>query len=243
MRLYGLIGYPLSHSFSKKYFTEKFEMEGLSDCRFENFPISSVSEIKNIIQHNPQMLGLGVTIPHKKTILPFLNDASEVVKKIRACNCIKIRDGKLYGFNTDVIGFESSLRSVLKPEYKKVLILGTGGSSKAVEYVLKQLNFHFRHVSRKPSAHNLSYEQITAEVIHETDIIINTTPLGMFPNVVQAPDIPYHALNEKHLLFDLIYNPEKTLFLKKGEERGVQIKNGHDMLKILAEENWKIWNS
>ena len=243
MRLYGLIGYPLTHSFSKKYFTEKFEKEGLADCRFENFPIASVNELKNILRDQPELLGFGVTIPHKETVISFLNESDNAVKKIKACNCIKIRNGKLIGYNTDVIGFERSLRSVLQPQYKKALILGTGGSAKAVEYVLKQLHILYRYVSRKPSAQNFSYEQLTPKVIEDTDLIINTTPLGMFPNIIQAPDIPYEALSDKHLLFDLIYNPEKTLFLKKGEERGAAIKNGLDMLKILAEENWMNWNS
>lgn len=243
MRLYGLIGFPLSHSFSKKYFTEKFEKEGLPDCRFENFPITSAGEIKDILQQYPAIAGLSVTIPHKKTIISFLDDVSEVVKKIKACNCIKRINGRLIGHNTDVTGFERSLKTVLKPGHKNALILGTGGSSKAVEYVLKQLHINYKSVSRKPSSQNLSYEQVTPGLITETNIIINTTPLGMYPNIVQAPDIPYHAIHSKHLLFDLIYNPEKTLFLEKGEEKDAMIKNGLEMLMIQAEENWKIWNS
>ena len=243
MKLYGLIGFPLSHSFSKKYFTEKFEKEGLSGCRFENFPIASVDEIKKVLADHPDLAGLGVTIPHKKTIIPFLDEVSEEVKKINACNCIRIRDGKLMGFNTDITGFERSLKKNLKPHHTDALILGTGGSSKAVEYVLKRLNISYRSVSRKPSSQNLSYEQVTTDVIKKFKLIINTTPLGMYPNVVQAPDIPYEALGSQHLLFDLIYNPEKTLFLKKGEEMGAEIKNGLEMLTILAEENWTNWNS
>ena len=243
MRKFGLIGFPLSHSFSKKYFSEKFEREGLIECQFENFPIASLSEFKNILQQHPDLEGLGVTIPYKESIISFLDEVSDMVKKVRACNCIKIRKGKLIGFNTDVAGFESSLKTVLRPGQKNALILGTGGASKAVEYVLKQFNIACRYVSRKPSSQNLSYEQITPEVIAETNIIINTSPLGMYPGVVEAPDIPYYAITQNHLLFDLIYNPEKTLFLKKGEAKGALIKNGIEMLKIQAEENWKIWNT
>ena len=243
MRKFGLIGYPLSHSFSKKYFTDKFEREGLVECQFENFPIEFLDEFKNLLQQYPDLAGLSVTIPYKESIIPFLDEVSEIVNKIKACNCIKIKNGKLIGFNTDVTGFETSLKTVLRSDHQNALILGTGGASKAVEYVLKQLKITYRNVSRKPSSHNLSYEQVTPEVIAETKIIINTSPLGMYPGVVQAPDIPYDALTQYHLLFDLIYNPEKTLFLKKGEAKGASIKNGLEMLKILAEENWKIWNT
>ena len=243
MRVYGLIGYPLSHSFSKKYFTEKFEKEGLIDCQFQNFPITTAAEIKNITQLHPGLSGLSVTIPHKNSIITFLDEIETVVNTIKACNCIKFKNGKLIGYNTDVTGFERSLRKVLKPEYSTALILGTGGASRAVSYVLKQLGITYKSVSRKQSSQHLSYEQVTPEIIVKTNIIINATPLGMYPNIVQAPDIPYHALNSEHLLFDLVYNPEKTLFLKKGEDKGASIKNGLEMLMILAEENWKIWNS
>jgi shikimate dehydrogenase len=243
MRLYGLIGYPLTHSFSKKYFTEKFEKEGLTDCRFENFPLASAAEIRNLVQQQPDLLGLSVTIPHKETILPYLDETDELVRKIKACNCIKIAAGRLIGFNTDVTGFEKSLTPLLQPHHKKALILGTGGASKAVAYVLKKKNISVRYVSRKPSAKNLSFEQITPELLAGVQLLVNTTPLGTYPNVIEAPDIPYRALNSSHLLFDLVYNPEKTLFLKKGEEQGAAIKNGFQMLQIQAEESWKIWNS
>lgn len=243
MRLYGLIGYPLTHSFSKKYFTEKFEKEGLSDCRFENFPVASASEIRNLVQQHPELQGLSVTIPHKETILPYLDETDELVRKIKACNSIKIAAGRLIGYNTDVIGFEKSLTPLLQPHHKKALILGAGGASKAVAFVLKKKNISFRFVSRKPSAKNLSFEQVTAEMLAGVQLLVNTTPLGTYPNVIEAPTIPYQALNSSHLLFDLVYNPEKTLFLKKGEEQGAAIKNGFDMLQIQAEESWKIWNS
>jgi shikimate dehydrogenase len=242
MRLFGLIGYPLSHSFSKKYFTEKFEKEGLKDCAYENFPIPNIVELKSILAL-PGLQGLNVTIPYKEQVIPFLYQSSKVVKKINACNCIKISDGELYGFNTDVAGFENSLTGKLNPAiHQQALILGTGGSSKAVKYVLEKKGIKFTIVSRKPAAGSLSYEQITKEIILKDKLIINTTPLGMFPNVVEAPPLPYQFLTPDHFLFDLIYNPEKTLFLKKGEEQGAQIQNGYEMLVMQAEASWKIWN-
>lgn len=242
MRLFGLIGYPLSHSFSKKYFTLKFEREGLSDCVYENFPIPSIDQLKDILL-KPGLRGLNITIPYKEQVLSFLHQASDVVKKIKACNCIRITSGKLHGFNTDVVGFEGALKKMLKTAiHKQALILGTGGSARAVEYVLSRLGIGFRNVSRKPSARYFSYEQVTPDVIRSHKLIINTTPLGMFPNIVQAPGIPYEAIGPDHFLFDLIYNPEKTLFLRKGESQGAVIQNGFEMLEIQAEENWRIWN-
>ena len=243
MRLFGLIGFPLSHSFSKKYFTEKFEREGLSDCLFENFPIASVEDLKELLDRHPDLTGLSITIPYKEKIISLLDDASETVKKTKACNCIKITNGKLVGYNTDVSGFENSFKKVLTPDLRNALILGTGGASKAVAYVLEKLNISYKFVSRNPALPNLSYEQVTPDVIAETDIIINTTPVGMYPDITEAPGIPYATLNDHHLLFDLVYNPAKTLFLKRGEEKGAKIHNGLEMLEILAEENWKIWNS
>jgi shikimate dehydrogenase len=243
MRLFGLIGYPLAHSFSKKYFTEKFEKEMLSDCAYENFPIISVEKFTSILQNYPQLKGLNVTIPYKEQIIPFLDEASETVKAIGACNCIKIFNGKLIGHNTDTTAFERSLKKELQPNHKKALILGTGGSAKAVEFVLRKLNIEYRYVSRKSTGENLTYEQVTPSVIEEYELIINTTPLGMFPDISMVPLIPYDALTAKHFLFDLIYNPEKTLFLQRGEEKGATIKNGLEMLVIQAEESWRIWNS
>jgi len=243
MPVYGLIGYPLTHSFSKKYFTEKFEKLGLTDCRYENYSIATISELKKILASNPSLKGLNVTIPYKEAVLPLLNEKSEVVKKISACNCIRIVDDKLQGFNTDTIGFEKTLLTKLKPHHQKALILGTGGAAKAVEFVLNKLGIGFKYVSRKPSVRHFSYEQLTSTLIREYSLIVNTTPLGMYPNVVQAPPIPYEALTSNHLLYDLIYNPDKTLFLNKGEQMGAEIMNGKEMLVIQAEESWNIWNS
>lgn len=242
IRQFGLIGYPLSHSFSKKFFTKKFEEEGLDNCSYELFPIQSVEEVRAILKSNPALEGINVTIPHKQTILALLDRKDELVTRIRACNCIRIRNGKLEGFNTDVIGFERSLAKGLKPNHRSALILGTGGSAKAVEFTLAKLGISYKYVSRKPTTNNLSYEQVTAAIIAKYHLIINTTPLGMHPTTTEAAQIPYEALTSEHYLFDLVYNPEKTLFLKKGEARGAQIKNGYEMLVIQAEESWKIWN-
>jgi len=242
MRLFGLIGYPLSHSFSKKYFTEKFEKEGITDCRYETFSIPSIDELSDIVKANPDLCGLNVTIPYKEEVLSYLDAKSELVNKIHTCNCIKISEGTLTGYKTDAPAFEKSLKEKLQPHHKKALILGTGGAAKAVEFSLRQLKISYKNVSRKPSAKSFSYEQLTDQLMQEYTLIINATPLGMYPNIVEAPQIPYHALNEKHYLFDLIYNPEKTLFLQKGEKQGAAIKNGYEMLVLQAEESWKIWN-
>lgn len=243
MRLYGLIGYPLAHSFSKKYFTEKFEKEGLYNCRYENFPIVTIDKLKAVLELNPELKGLNVTIPYKEQVIPFLSEANDIVQKVKACNCIRIVEEKLYGYNTDVIAFERSLKKELQPHHNKALILGTGGAAKAVAFVLEKLHIEYRFVSRKSSSQNLAYDQVTPAIITDHLIIINTTPLGMLHHISEIPLLPYDALTSKHFLFDLIYNPEKTLFLKKGEEKGAVTKNGYEMLIIQAEESWKIWNS
>jgi len=243
MRLFGLIGYPLTHSFSKKYFTEKFEKLGIADCRYENFPISNIQDIKSILSSNPALEGLNVTIPYKESVTGYLDEMTDVVKRIQACNCIRIINGELKGFNTDTIGFEKTLLTKLQPSHTNALILGTGGAAKAVEFVLQKLKINFRYVSRKPSVNNFSYEQVTPEIIAKYTLIINTTPLGMYPNPVQAPPIPYEELTANHLLYDLVYNPEKTLFLEKAERKGATIMNGYEMLLLQAEESWNIWNS
>jgi shikimate dehydrogenase len=243
MRLFGLIGYPLSHSFSKKYFTGKFEKEGLSDSVYENYSIASVDELPELLKNNPLLEGINVTIPYKEQVLSFLSEESAVVKEIKACNCIKIEAGRLIGYNTDVTGFELSLTPKLGTGHKRALILGTGGAAKAVEYVLSKRGIRYSYVSRKASARNLSYEDVTPELLASHTLIINTTPLGMYPNVEAFPPIPYQSITGHHYLFDLVYNPEKTMFLQKGEEQGAIIKNGQEMLVIQAEESWKIWNS
>lgn len=242
MRLFGLIGHPLSHSFSKKYFTEKFEKEGLNDCSYELFSIASIDDLKNVLGQNPDLCGLNVTIPYKEQVLSFLDEKDAVVTNIKACNCITVKNKKLHGYNTDVAGFERSLKTRLQTHHTKALILGTGGAAKAVEFVLKKLQIDFKYASRKPSIHNYSYTQLTPSIIADHTLIINTTPLGMYPRISEAPAIPYQALTANHYLFDLVYNPERSLFLQKGEESGAAIKNGHEMLVVQAEESWKIWN-
>lgn len=242
MKLYGLIGYPLAQSFSNKYFTEKFQREGLHDHVHKTFPIEFIDGLKKVLQENPDLQGFNVTIPHKQNIIPFLSEQSEVVKACGACNCVRIKNGKLYGFNTDVIGFERSLLPLLKPHHKNALILGTGGASKAVAYVLNKLKIGFSFVSRKKFHEGFSYDELDKKIIGEHTLIINCTPLGMYPKVVEAPPIPYEFLTKDHLLYDLIYNPPETLFLQKGAEKKAAVKNGYEMLIIQADESWRIWN-
>jgi shikimate dehydrogenase len=242
MRQFGLIGYPLAQSFSQKFFTEKFEKENLTDCRYDTFSLPSIDDLANILKTNPELCGLNITIPYKEQVVSFLDEKSALVKKIKACNCIKIKNGKLTGHNTDAPAFEQSLKERLQPHHTKALILGTGGAAKAVEYSLRQLNISYKYVSRKPSAKSFSYEQLTDALMQEYPLVINTTPLGMHPNIVEAPQIPYHALTSKHYLFDVVYNPVKTLFLQKGEAQGATIKNGYEMLVLQAEDSWRIWN-
>lgn len=242
IKSYGLIGYPLSHSFSKKYFTEKFERESIAGHVYELFPIESITRLPEILSNNPSLAGLNVTIPYKEQVIDYLDTCSSVVEEIGACNCIKIKEGKLTGYNTDVIGFSRSLEPKLKTSHKKALVLGTGGAAKAVYYVLKQKGIEFLQVSRKRSDLSISYEDIDEQMIKEYTLIINTTPLGMHPDVDKAPDIPYQFLGQEHYLFDLVYNPPITKFLSEGKKRGAEIENGADMLVIQAEASWDIWN-
>lgn len=242
MRLFGLIGYPLTHSFSKKYFSEKFEKENLHDCRYENFEIETIDLLPQITLYKEDLVGLNITIPYKERVIKFLDESSELVQQMGACNCISIENGKMIGYNTDVIAFERSILQKLQPHHKTALILGTGGAAKAVEFVLKKLGISYEFVSRNPSADQLSYNQVDHSVIQAHYLIVNTTPVGLYPNISDAPPLPYDALSSNHFLFDLIYNPEKTLFLQIGEEKGAIIQNGYDMLVYQAEESWKIWN-
>lgn len=244
MRIFGLIGYPLSHSFSQKYFEQKFKKEGLTDCRYELYPIPSIENLKEILKKNPGIEGLNITIPYKQQILSWLNSDAGIPKGVQACNCIKISEKKISGYNTDVIGFEKSFLPLLQPWHKKALVLGNGGATAAVIYVLEKLNIEFNIVSRSlHKGSTLIYGEVDENTMTESLVIINTTPLGMYPQMEQCPDIPYHFINKRHLLYDLVYNPAKTLFLQKGEERGATIKNGGEMLILQAEESWRIWNS
>lgn len=242
MRLFGLIGYPLTQSFSKKYFDEKFEKEGLADCRFENFPITSIREFPRLLETNPALKGLAVTIPYKQQVLTYLTK-NEIPQGLHACNCIRIQKAELVGYNTDFIGFEKSFTPLLQPHHTSALVLGNGGATAAVVYVLKKLGISYEIVSRKlHDQSTLTYAQLDARSLLTHTIIINTTPLGMYPNTEACPPIPYSFATSKHLFYDLVYNPGETLFLSNARERGATVKNGGDMLVLQAEENWRIWN-
>ena len=243
MRQFGLIGYPLSHSFSKKYFTEKFAAENISGCNYELYPIESIELFPSLLQDIAGLEGLNVTIPYKESVLPFLHEQSTAVQEIGACNCIRIRNGKLTGFNTDVVGFRQSIEPLLQSHHQNALVLGTGGAAKAVVWVLKQLGINYNYVSRTKSKGVLSYDDLTAELLKNHPLVINTTPLGMQPKVDAKPSLPYQAVTASFLFYDLVYNPAKTAFLAAAEQQGAVIKNGADMLVIQAEESWKIWNS
>lgn len=243
MNLYGLIGYPLGHSFSKKYFTQKFEKDQLRDNVFELFPLKEIREFSKLIQTHPSLKGLAVTIPYKQSVIPFLQSVSDEAMQIGAVNCIKVLPGESIGYNTDVIGFEKSFLPLLKSHNQKVLILGTGGSSRAVQFVLNKFKIPFLLVSRTPVATNtINYQSVDEELLQEYTVIINTSPVGMTPNEENMPGIPYEFIGSQHLLFDLIYQPAETKFLAEGRIRGAAIKNGWEMLILQAEENWKIWN-
>jgi shikimate dehydrogenase len=243
MRKFGLIGYPLGHSFSGKYFREKFQRESIPGCIYSNFEIASVSELPVILK-DPEMEGLNVTIPYKESVIAFLHKKDPVMEEIDACNCIRIERGKLIGFNTDAKGFEESVNEKLTAMDQRALILGTGGSSKAIAWVLRKKGIHFLFVSRKKSGlpNQISYGDLNREVMDTHSLIINSTPYGMVPHTDDCPPIPYEWVGPRHYLFDLVYNPAKTLFLAKGELAGARTKNGADMLVIQAEASWMIWN-
>ncbi len=242
MSVFGIIGFPLGHSFSKKYFEEKFQQLGIEQGNsFRNFAIETMNELPEVLS-TKGLEGFCITIPHKKNIIPFLTEVSPEVAEMGACNCVRIKDGKLYGYNTDIIGFEKSFTPLLTPERNKALILGTGGASAAVAFVLDKLGIPYQFVSRNTPG-TWSYEQLDKDIIDEYKIIINSTPLGMYPNIDEAPPIPYEYLTEAHYLYDLIYNPAETKFLSLGKANGAATENGLQMLILQAEENWRIWNS
>lgn len=242
MRSYGLIGFPLTHSFSKKYFTDKIEREGISEAFFDLFPLNTIEDFPALLSSHPTLKGIAVTIPYKEQVLQYVTHLSEEVKQIGAANCIRIKGDELTAHNTDIIGFEKSFVKHLKPNHTKALLLGSGGASKAVQYVLQKLGIDFLLVSRNKSPNHIQYAQITEAIIREYPLIINTSPLGMSPNENTCPDLPYNLLTAENYLYDLVYAPAKTLFLQKGEEQGAAIENGFQMLIIQAEENWRIWN-
>lgn len=238
MNQFGLIGRNISYSFSAKFFTEKFKVENIENHFYDIFDLNEISEVENLFQ-NPNLKGCNVTIPYKEQIIPFLDEMDTDAEKIGAVNCIRIQKGIKKGFNTDAVGFEKSIQPLLKSEHKNALILGDGGAAKAVKFVLDKLNIPFKTVTRSG---NFTYSHLNSEIIQNHQIIINCTPVGTFPNIENAPEIPYEFLSDKHLLYDLIYNPEKTKFLELGEKNGAQIKNGYEMLVLQAEKSWEIWN-
>ena len=247
MTTYGLIGYPLGHSFSRQFFTEKFAKEGI-DAQYLNFEIPSIEEFPNIIKNNPELRGLNVTIPYKQQVMQYLDDISEEAKAIGAVNVVKVNrqqttdNGQLIGYNSDVIGFVESIKPLLKPHHKKALILGTGGASKAIHYGLtKKLGLETLFVSRSAREGMITYEEVTTEVLKEYEVIVNWSPVGMFPHVDECPALPYEAMNENHLLYDLVYNPLETLFMKKGAAQGATVKNGLEMLHLQAIASWEFW--
>lgn len=244
MTTFGIIGFPLTHSFSKQFFTEKIEREGITDTAFHTFPLTDIAALPALLKDNPTLKGLAVTIPYKEKVLPYVTRLSDEVKQVGAANCITIRGNELTAYNTDITGFERSFVKHIQPVHKKALVLGTGGASKAVQYVLKKLGIDFIVVSRTANAAEniIRYDQLTEAIIREYNIIVNATPLGMSPAEDTCPDLPYHVLNAGNYLYDLVYKPAKTLFLQKGEEQEATIINGFDMLVIQAEENWIRWN-
>lgn len=248
MKMYGLIGYPLSHSFSEGYFAEKFKKENISGVQYKNFPISTIDELPGLMKANPDLAGLNVTIPYKEEVMAYLDDVEVNAREVGAVNTIRVEriagSLKMRGFNTDTHGFSASLQPFLRTTGDRALILGTGGAAKAVAFVFKELNIYYRYVSRTPNkqANDYGYHELDKTLMEDYNIIVNTSPVGMYPDVDKAPPIPYEFVGEQHLLYDLIYNPPETLFLKKGKERGTLTKNGLEMLELQAEKSWDIWN-
>ncbi len=249
MKTFGLIGHRLGYSFSRKFFAEKFEQENLADHEYVNFELDSIDEFPGIFDQDKNIFGLNCTIPYKQQIMPFLDEIDAEAAQIGAVNTVKItfKDGKrfLKGFNTDIYGFENSLRPMLEEKHKKALILGTGGASKAIKHILDKLNIEYLSASIEDQlfASEIRYSQITDELLKDYLIIIHATPIGTFPNVDNCPEIPYQSITSDHVLFDLVYNPEETLFLKNGKARGAKTKNGLEMLHLQAIRAWEIWNS
>ncbi len=246
MRAFGLIGYPLSHSFSERYFTQKFEKEGISDASYKAHPLESIEQLKGLLESNPDLVGLNVTIPYKEQVMEYLDDIEPTAKDIGAVNTIRIDGGKLTGYNTDYYGFKDSLVKFIGPNPipERALILGTGGASKAVEHVLKDVGIKYQFVSRKVSEAAISYDDLTSSPHHfiTSSLIINTTPLGTHPKVEGLPNLPFEHLTPNHYLFDLVYNPLITAFMQKGIDAGCWVKNGLEMLHGQAEKAWEIWN-
>lgn len=243
MRKFGLIGKNISYSFSKSYFQNKFKKEHIKNSSYSNFDLKSISEFEPLISQDPEIVGLNVTIPYKEVIMPYLDTINKTAREIGAINTIKITNkGKLKGYNTDYYGFKKSLQPLLKKHHKKALILGTGGSSKAIAFALKKLKVRYSYVSRTKTETNFTYQELDEKIITDHHIIINCSPVGTYPNINDCPNLPYHYITDQHILFDLVYNPRETLFLKKGIQQGAKICNGLRMLELQAERSWEIWN-
>lgn len=243
-KLYGLIGYPLGHSFSQNYFNQKFEAEGI-DARYINFEIPEIADLHNILARNPKLSGLNVTIPYKQQVIPLLDEIDAEAAAIGAVNVIKFirRDNRLVlkGYNSDIIGFRDSIAPMITENHTNALILGTGGASRAIAYALKSLGIEYTFVSRRPADGVITYADITPEIMDTNKIIVNTTPLGMYPHVDECPDIPYDLLTPYHLCYDLLYNPDVTMFMKRSSDAGAVVKNGLEMLLLQAFAAWQIW--
>ena len=244
MRKFGLIGYPLKHSFSKRHFTAKFEKEGLIGNQYDLYEIQDVARIKDVLDENPDLVGLNVTIPYKEQVIPYLDDLEEGCREIGAVNTIRINKGKLVGYNTDYFGFKESLINWLPEKQIQALILGSGGASRAVKQALKDLGISYKIVSRKESddSERIGYADLDGEVVAGHPLIINTTPVGTYPDVMEMPEFPIHLITGQHRVYDLIYNPEETLLMRSAKEKGALIKNGMEMLHLQAEAAWEIWN-
>ena len=246
MDKYGLIGYPLGHSFSISYHNQRFADEGIN-AKYMNFEIPTIDDLLQVLSQNPELKGLNVTIPYKQQVMPFLDYISPEARAIGAVNVIRVvhegKNIKLRGYNSDVIGFTQSLEPMLEPHHKKALVLGTGGAAKAVAYGLNSLGLEYVYVSRYERPDTIQYERITPEIVKEYNVIVNCTPLGMAPKTNTCPQLPYEALNERNILYDLIYNPDVTLFMQRGTERGATVKNGLEMLILQAMASWEIWNN
>lgn len=240
---YGLIGYPLGHSFSRNYFNEKFDREGIN-AQYVNFEVPEIGMLPRVLGDNKNLKGLNVTIPYKQSVIAFLDVIDEEAQQIGAVNTVKVGDnGVLKGFNTDVYGFVESLKPLISGDkHSRALVLGTGGASKAVCFGLKQLDIEVTNVSRQGRPEVMSYGELTENIVNEHTVIVNTTPLGMYPKVSECPLIPYEGIGDKHVCFDLIYNPSETLFMKLAAERGAKVSNGLKMLHLQAERAWQIWN-
>jgi shikimate dehydrogenase len=247
MELFGLIGYPLTHSFSKKYFSEKFQAEGLTEVSYELFPIAEIGHLNRLLAENSNLRGLNVTIPYKVAVLDFVDELDPAAAYIGAVNTLSVAyeqgKPKLKGYNTDAFGFRKSLEPLLEPHHQRALIFGDGGAAKAVKYVLEQLNISYTSVLRSPAKSCISYTDLNKQMLSDASILVNTTPLGTYPNIDSCPDIPYQFIGPEHLAYDLVYNPEETKFLRMAKAHGAKTKGGLEMLHLQAERAWEIWTA